>query len=98
MNKAGELNAQAGYAVLQVVQEACRVLAVHLRVVKLKRYGERCLEKPAPVSAPNHERFVVDAAIHTHRAVYIVLRQGRCAYHHAVWQVVVLARMAHLAG
>ena len=81
---------------LEGVEEAGGMGAVHLRVVELERDGERRFKEPPPVAAPDQERIVEHAAVHAHGPVDRVLRQRRGADHHAVCQVVVLARLGDL--
>lgn len=76
---------------LQQFEEAGGVCAVHLGVMELERYGERGFKPPFPISAPDYEGVVVDAAIHADGAVDVAFRQCRGADDHAVGDVVVLA-------
>lgn len=69
---------------------------VHLSVVELKRHAKHRPEQPSAVLAPNQEGVVEYAAVHTHCAVYVVLRECRSANDHAVGQVVVGTRVRHL--
>lgn len=64
---------------LQSVEEARRMGAVHLGVVELERDRKRSFQPTAPVFAPDQERIVEYAAVHTHGTVYFILRQQpRC--------------------
>ena len=83
---------------LNELQEACGVRAVHLRVVKLEGDGQCGAQEAAPVFAPDEEGVVEQAAVHAHGAVDVVARQRGGAYHHAVGQVVADARAGYLAG
>ena len=84
------------YLLLEGVEKTGGMGAVHLRMMELERDGERRPEQPPPVSAPDHERIVENTAVHAHRTVDLILRQSGGADHHAVCQVVVLARFGHL--
>lgn len=81
---------------LEKVKKAGSVGTVHLSVVKLKWHGEGGLEPVFTVSSPNHERVIEYAAVHADCAVYVELRQRRCADHHAVCHVMILARRRDL--
>ena len=66
-------------------------------MVKLERYGQRCLKQPLLVLAPNHKWIVENPAIHTHRAINFLLRQSRGANNHTIRrEVVVGATLCHL--
>ena len=83
---------------LQSVEEARRMGAVHLGVVELERDRKRSFQPTAPVFAPDQERIVEYAAVHTHGAVYFILRQRRGADDHAISQVMVRTCLGHLPG
>ncbi len=72
--------------------------AVHLGVVELERDRKRSFQPTAPVFAPDQERIVEYAAVHTHGAVYFILRQRRGADDHAISQVMVRTCLGHLPG
>ena len=81
---------------LQIIQELCGVGTIHLGVVELEGNLEGRLEEAASVLAPNEERIVEDAAIHTDCAVDVVPSQSRCADNHAVGQVVIATTLSNL--
>ena len=81
---------------LQSVEEARRMGAVHLGVVELERDRKRSLQPTAPAFAPNHERIVEYAAVHAYGTIDLILRQRRSADNHAVGQIVVRTRFGHL--
>ena len=69
---------------------------VHLRMVELERNGERGFQQAAFVFAPNQERIIENAAIHTDCTVDFVACQCGSAYNHAFSQVMVGAAFSHL--
>ena len=70
---------------------------VHLRVVELEGDGQFVAQPFLPVSSPDEERIVEDAAVHTYGSVYFRIYDGRRAYHHAaIGQVSVLTRCCNL--
>ena len=83
---------------LNSFQEPGGVCAVHLGVMELEGDGQGPFLKVAPVFAPDQEGIVEYAAVHADGSVYIVLRQGRRAYDHAVGKVVVLTAFGYLTG
>ena len=56
------------------------------------------LNQPLRYLAPYHERVVEYTAIHPHCTINVVLHQCRCAYHHAVCQIMILSSFGNLAG
>ena len=72
---------------------------VHLCVVELEGDGQLVAEPFLPVSSPDEERIVEDAAVHAYGSVYFRINYSRRAYHHAViGQVSVLTRCCHLCS
>ena len=80
---------------LQSVKEFRSVSTIHLGMVELERYAQRSLKQSSLVLAPNHKRIVENAAIHTHRTIYFVLRQCRSADNHTASREVVVGTTLH---
>ena len=78
-------------ALLQPLQEAAGVRAVHLGMVELEGKRQRRPGKPPAVSAPDEKGIVENAAVHADRAVKLGIHDGGGADDHAVRQVVVFA-------
>ena len=72
--------------------------AIHLRMVKLKGYRQIVPEHLLFVSAPNDKRIIVNSAVHTNGTVDFCIYNRRCANHHTVRQVPVLAAVSNLHG
>ena len=83
---------------LQPFEKGCGVGAVHLGMVELEGDRQCRLEKAPFILAPDGERVIEDAAVHTHCTIDTILGQGRGPYSHTVRQVVVLAALPNLGG
>ena len=83
---------------LYPVQKSGSMRPVHLGVVKLERNSQCCFQQTTFVLAPDEERIIEYAAVHTHCAVYFILRQCRSSDNHAVRQVMVGAAFSYVLG
>ena len=72
--------------------------AVHLGMMELEGDRQGRLEKTPFILAPDGERVIEDAAVHTHCTIDIILGQGRGADDHIFRQVMVLAALPNLGG
>ena len=63
-------------ALLQPLQEAAGVRAVHLGVVDLEEKRQRRPEKPPAAPAPDEKGIVENAAVHADRAVKLGIHDG----------------------
>ena len=78
---------------LQTGQEFPCMGTIHLRMVKLERYGQLVPKPLFSVFAPDDERIIEHAAIHADSPVDFGIDNGRGADNHAISrQVVVPAR------
>ena len=68
-----QLRLQSFNLSLQSVKEFRSVSTIHLGMVELERYAQRCLKQPSLVSTPNHKRIIENAAIHPYCSIYFVL-------------------------
>ena len=72
--------------------------AVHLGMMELEGDRQGRLEKAPFILAPDGERVIKDAAVHTHCTIDIILGQCRGADDHIFRQVMVLAALPNLGG
>lgn len=72
--------------------------AVHLGMMELEGDRQGRLEKAPFILAPDGERVIEDAAVHTHCTINVILGQGGGADDHIFLQVVVLAALPNLGG
>ena len=75
---------QKEYFLLQYVQETCCVATIHLNMMELEWYWQRCLKHPLPILAPHHHRIAELISILVDDAVEFRLYHGRCADNHVL--------------
>ena len=72
--------------------------AVHLGMMELEGDRQGRPEKAPFILAPDDERVIEDAAVHTHCSINVISGQGGGADDHIFLQVVVLAALPNLGG
>jgi len=86
------------YFLLQQVQETCSMASIHLNVMELERYWQRCLEPPFSISGPCQERIIELVAILVDYAVNLCLNKSGRTNNHVVIKERALTFAGSLSG